>query len=1689
MAFVHLHTHSEYSSLDGMGRMGDLVAAAAADGNPALAITDHGTLGGIWKLGKAAADAGIKAIPGLEAYLAFGVRGSGDFIHVPADSETGDADETTGGGRQGGTVMKKRYYQHITLLATSPEGWRSLVRIHNASQDSYVSRYPTIDHALLRENAEGIIVLTGCVGGPVAGPLARGDVEEARRGLRALVEAVGQDNVYVEVMDHDIPEQHTAAPGLRALATEFGLELVATNDAHYTRAEHDRAHEAWLALSTRAKLSDPRRFKFHGHGHHLRTETEMRALFDGADWWQRACDNTVAIAERVTPRVLPAFRQRLPKFPHPTTYAGLEVTSSEQYLRLLVREGAIERYGLDPERPGRLPAEVNDRLKWEHKVICDQGFADYFLIVHDVVTWARSDRGLPTPTHPSGKPGAKKPIRVGPGRGSAAGSVESYALGIVGVDPIANGLLFERFLDPERAGMPDIDVDFEKARRPEVLRYLAARWGRDRIAQIGTFGVSLSKASVKSAGRVLDQRRIAEQLSKKIPANPKPLPFAELDVPGAQTAAWARALADGGADASAIVAFARIFEGVISHPGVHACGVILSDEPLTDLIPLRANRAKGTAPDAPMISEWDGKDVESYGLLKLDVLGLRNLDVVSATLDYIAEAGGQRFDPDLLDPDDGSAQSGAAWALLRAGRTKGVFQMESEGMTALAQDAGPTCLDDLSAIVALYRPGPMAEGMHHRWAARKRGTEPVDYSIFTRDRAEQEVIAGVLDESMGTCLVGDTGVYSITAGRHVPIRDVRVGDVVQGVDEESLGTRRGVVTAHHMTGVKPVVETTFASGARVSSTADHLFLTQDGWKRADDLAGRLVAAPWSLEAPDGDERLDVDRARVLGFLLGDGHLSSGGVELIGVDEDIHAAYREAVGRAFPEDRTRTQVRDGRAAVTYVTNGKGHGGSACGLLRWLRDLGLMPAAGDTGARGARSWDKRVPEPWMLAQDEALGALLGALWDTDGHVKRDGQGATYKTISRGLARDVSDLLARIGIVTTVTESAYASVRGERIAFTVGVPASQMGTFVDIVVPGMSCARKVESARSGVDGPRVASRMSEIPRQAIREALVGAGIGFKPAASRLGITARSLGMGRACAPVSARESVAHAAHEMTRDETLGRLLRVRWVRVVSQEHVGSQEVFDITVEGPHNFVADGIIVHNCIFQEQAMRMGEVLAGFSAAEKNRLRKAISKKIQIEIDSLGTLWMQGAVRELRDEDGTVTKIAFSERTAGLVWDAIKGAAAYAFNKSHSTAYGFLAYVTAYLKANHLVEFAAALLATTSKADKRATVMFSLAADGIEVAAPDINASGALTRPVDGRVLIGLSEVSGVGVNGALVAAERERGGPFTSLYDVMNRVRTVKDGKASLLPVSVLEALIEAGAFDQFGPRLGQMLIVRAARANPHVEPLDAEWGVLERTARQRARLGMITGRHPAAVFSAELRAATAAAGRGGVLSASQASAVTREGRGHVVGVLAAWEERGYSGGRMASLTIEGSRGSVSGVMWDRSLQALEEVPRLGQLVGVDARLEVEEIEVVDETGETSVAQRVAMHASNITTYRVEDPWRRPEPDGPTILIPARVVSVPEVPVFVIEDVLDPVAALLAAMDGMGQDLVGAANDAPALAPGGAHLLVAHGRPLLAVAVGDVDPGALQMAVADVWAEDVSTALGPAWRTLAQVA
>ena len=663
--YVHLHVHSEYSILDGACRIGPLVDRAVELGMPAIGLTDHGSMAGAVELSRIADKAGVKPVLGCEVYVV------DDHAARPQ--------------------REKR--AHLTLLAETTEGYHNLIRLVSSGfLDGYWYK-PRVDLDQLAAHAGGVIALSGCLSGRVCKALVDDDPAGAREQLDRLVQIFGRDDVYVEIQDGGIDVQTRILPSLVAMAKDAGLPMVGTGDVHYLTRDDAIPHEALLCIQTQDKLDNPDRFRFSNHEFYLKSPQEMYALM-GERFGEDTLRRTVEIADRCSAEVgLGAMH--LPHFEVP------EGQTAVGYLRDLAETGLRERYP-------QVTPELRDRLEFELKTIEEMGFPDYFLIVWDFIRFAREDG-----------------VSVGPGRGSAAGSLVAYCLRITDLDPMAYSLLFERFLNPGRKSMPDIDIDFAVAGRERVINYVAEKYGRRSVAQIITFGKMQPKAAIKDAGRVMGiGYGEVDRIAKLVPEGPK-VSFEECMKPGAEL----RKVYDADDTARSIVDMARPLEGVVRNDSIHAAAVVIGDRPLTEYLPLQQKGA-----DAEVVTQFPMGDVEALGLLKMDFLGLRNLDVIDRAVELIEQTTGQQLSMHDLPLDDART-----YEMLAKGDATGVFQFESGGMREALRQVRPTRFEDLIALGALYRPGPMQN--IPKFAARKNGREPVTYP--------DPRLEGILSETSG----------------------------------------------------------------------------------------------------------------------------------------------------------------------------------------------------------------------------------------------------------------------------------------------------------------------------------------------------------------------------------------------------------------------------------------------------------------------------------------------------------------------------------------------------------------------------------------------------------------------------------------------------------------------------------------------------------------------------------------------------------------------------------------------------------------------------------------------------------------------------------------------------------------------------------------------------------------------------
>ena len=653
MPFTHLHVHTEYSLLDGASRIGDLIGAVKDLGMDSVAITDHGVMYGVLDFYKEAKKQGVKPIIGCEVYLAPGPR-------------------------QGREEVNGVKYYHLILLAENQQGYRNLVQLVSLAHIEGMYYKPRVDKELLRKYHEGLICLSACVAGEIPRALIAGNKEKAESLVQEYIDIFGKENFFLEIQDHGLKEERITNAGLLELSQKYGLGLVATNDLHYVRREDSEFHDILLCVQMNKNFDDPERMRFNSDDYYLKSPAEMEKLFKA---YPGALENTEKIAARC--QVEFEFGQlQLPYYPIPAPFAD-----DEAYLRHLCEERLPSHYA-------EVTKEVRERLDYELGIIHRMGYDSYFLIVWDFINHSR-----------------EQGIAVGPGRGSAAGSIVSYILGITNLDPLKYDLLFERFLNPERVTMPDIDVDFCYIRRKEVIDYVKERYGYDHVAQIATFGTMAAKNAIRNVGRVLGMS--FAEVSDIVKFIPEEL---HITIDKAlKNVADLKAMYDTRPEVKRLIDLARKLEGLPRNSSTHAAGVVIARHPLTDYVPVSIS--EGT-----LVTEFDKDHVEELGLLKMDFLGLRTLTVIADTLLNIKEQRGESVDIDHIPLKDELTAK-----MLCEGRTGAVFQMESAGMTKLVVDLAPEGFEDLIPTVALYRPGPLGSGMVEDFINGRHGRKQPEY--------------------------------------------------------------------------------------------------------------------------------------------------------------------------------------------------------------------------------------------------------------------------------------------------------------------------------------------------------------------------------------------------------------------------------------------------------------------------------------------------------------------------------------------------------------------------------------------------------------------------------------------------------------------------------------------------------------------------------------------------------------------------------------------------------------------------------------------------------------------------------------------------------------------------------------------------------------------------------------------------
>jgi DNA polymerase-3 subunit alpha len=846
-SFVHLHNHSDYSLLDGAMKARAMVEKAVACGQPALALTDHGNMFGAVEFYLACKKAGIKPILGMEAYV------------------TRDMHD-----RSGKDAARSN---HTVLLVQNAAGWRNMVKLASLAYLEGFYYKPRIDKNLLADHSEGVIALSACLGGEPNAALVRGDLAGAIRAASEYKEIFGPDRYFLEIQNHGLPEEERVRQLMPEVARATGLELVATNDCHFLERAHHEAHDILLAIQTGKGLDDPGRMRSATAEVYFKTTEEMHALF--ADW-PSALANTLHIADTVDFE-MELNKLLLPAFPLP---AGFE--NAEDYVEHLSREGLMRRYG-------KVTPELQERLDYELGIIRTTGFAGYFLIVWDFIDAAR-----------------RRGIAVGPGRGSAAGSLVCYCMGITDIDPIRHKLLFERFLNPERVSMPDIDVDFCFEKRPEIIRYVEDKYGRENVSQIITFGTMAARAVIKDVARVLGLGFAeSDRISKLVPEELGiTLEKAIAEAPGL------RELAETSETHGTLLRNAQVLEGLNRNPGIHAAGVLITPSPLVEHLPLYQS-SKGD-----ITTQFDMRMSEEMGLLKMDFLGLRTLTVIDKALGLIRETHGEAPTATEIPTDDP-----ATYELLQQGRTVGVFQLESSGMQELVRKMKPTCYDDITAINALYRPGPLGAGMDQVYVDRKHGRKKIEYKHPDLAPILADTYGVILYQEQVMQIAATMGGFTLgMADRLRKAMGKKLGDVMEEMKVTFLqGARERGYDEQVAADVFEEMEFFAQYGFNKSHSAAYALLSiQTAWLKAHHPA-EFMAATMSSEMRKADRVIQlIDECKVMGLKISPPSINQpraefgvdgdhtilfgmGAVKGVGTGAiDAIVAAREALGRPFTD---------------------------------------------------------------------------------------------------------------------------------------------------------------------------------------------------------------------------------------------------------------------------------------------------------------------------------------------------------------------------------------------------------------------------------------------------------------------------------------------------------------------------------------------------------------------------------------------------------------------------------------------------------------------------------------------------------------------------------------------------------------------------------------------------------------------
>jgi len=1369
MDFVGLHIHSDYSLLDGASQLPQLVDRAKELGMEAIALTDHGVMYGAIELIKVCRSKNIKPIIGNEMYV----------VNNTIKNHKG-----------------KYSNHHQTVLAKNTDGYKNLVKLTTKShmegrQGSGIFARPCIKKEWLAEYHEGLIVTSGCRAGEVPKLILNDRAEEAWEVAKWYKEIFGED-YYLEIQDHGYQEDRIVNVEIWDMAQELGIKVVATNDSHYIDCYDVEAHDALLCINTNKLFNDEKRsFRYSGT-EYLKSADEMKQLFrdhlpDKAI--EEAIANTVEVAKKVQAYEIMGA-PRIPNYQK-------EGHTPDSFLEEKTWEGLVARLDCKnrKELETRYP-QYKERLETELKVMQEKKFSSYFLVVWDYINYARENN-----------------IPVGPGRGSAAGSLVAYALKITNIDPVHHGLLFERFLNPERKSMPDIDSDFCIERRDDMIKYVTDKYGKENVAQIITFNRMTSKAVLKDVARVLGvSYGDADRMAKWIPvARGKPAKLKEMISDESPEPKFKEAYENGRVlvkdDRGEItgeipvrqwIDMAMRLEGTNKTFGVHAAGVVISAEQLDEIVPLQKNN-EGAA-----ITQYSMEELESLGLLKMDFLGLKNLTIIQNTVKLIKENHQRDIDPDQLPLDERKTRGIIAkgrekkipedikktYELLGKGDLEGIFQLESSGMRQVVQKLKPDNIEDISSILALYRPGPLDAGLVDKFIDRKHGREPIayehpllepilkeTYAVMVYQEQIMRIAQDLAGYSLGQadllrrCLSGSTEIIDAATGGKVALSEIAsnpeywLGRKVFSLDLQTQKITQQPIEEIYPNGMRSVWEITTKTNRKIRATADHLFYTLLGWKPLGDFqVGDRIGLAKNIPIDHSSEISDA-QIKLVAYLLGDGHLSTkspassyfcnSDMELIA---DFNDCAYKLFGSTAPVDY---QLHAGRKSVFYARIG-----FVSAFNCWV----------DSHLKRAHSRDKEIPSWVYLLSKSQLQLFLGTLWSTDGSFDTRLGHADYTSTSSVLITQVQHLLLRLGIVALFNVKKIKYKGNPHISYRAQITGREdMFGFCELIGPYLSKYKWEQAQRCylAIKDKQLNQSKHTIPAEVIgliAKAKKASGMTWAEIDRSVGAKQGTMSSGLNFQKSSTRTLSRHRVQNFAtafQDPELMNIAEseVFWDRIVSLEYIGNEEVFDLTIRSTHNLIANDFIAHNCIGKKKVDEM----------QKHRERFI----------------------DCSTRNGVKKKIAES------LFDQMVKFAEYCFNKSHSTAYAYITYQTAYLKANYPEEYMAVLLSENSDdQNKVQKYIANCKKMGLEVEGPDINRSGVKFRPEGKKILFGLSAVKNLGTHAieSIIKARKE-GGEFQDLASMCDRLDLQAVNKRAL------EALIKCGAFDRINSNRNQLL------------------------------------------------------------------------------------------------------------------------------------------------------------------------------------------------------------------------------------------------------------------------------------------